>query len=46
PRSSRRQKASDYDNSDPIPPRQHVVPIAEKTALIPIVGSRITLHFI
>ncbi|GKD96704.1 retrovirus-related pol polyprotein from transposon TNT 1-94, partial [Tanacetum coccineum] len=25
------QKASDYDNSDPVPPRQNVVPIAEKT---------------
>ncbi|GKF49649.1 hypothetical protein Tco_0142900 [Tanacetum coccineum] len=25
------QKASDYDNSDPVPPRQHVVPTAEKT---------------
>ncbi|GJY34966.1 ribonuclease H-like domain-containing protein [Tanacetum coccineum] len=25
------QKASDYDNSDPMPPRQNVVPIAEKT---------------
>ncbi|GJY34591.1 retrovirus-related pol polyprotein from transposon TNT 1-94 [Tanacetum coccineum] len=25
------QKASDYNNSDPVPPRQHVVPIAEKT---------------
>ncbi|GKA47278.1 hypothetical protein Tco_0740161 [Tanacetum coccineum] len=24
------QKASDYDNSDPVPPRQNVVPIAEK----------------
>ncbi|GKD97840.1 hypothetical protein Tco_1381737 [Tanacetum coccineum] len=24
-------KASDYDNSDPVPPRQKVVPIAEKT---------------
>ncbi|GKG27433.1 hypothetical protein Tco_0403136, partial [Tanacetum coccineum] len=26
------QKASDYDNSDPMPPRQNVVPISEKTA--------------
>ncbi|GKG30805.1 hypothetical protein Tco_0423293, partial [Tanacetum coccineum] len=26
-----RKKASDYDNSDPVPPRQHVVPTAEKT---------------
>ncbi|GKG14835.1 hypothetical protein Tco_0354435, partial [Tanacetum coccineum] len=26
-----RQKASDYDNSDPAPPRQNVVPSAEKT---------------
>ncbi|GKF94968.1 hypothetical protein Tco_0284668, partial [Tanacetum coccineum] len=26
------QKASDYDNSDPVPPRQNIVPIAEKTA--------------
>ncbi|GKA22375.1 integrase, catalytic region, zinc finger, CCHC-type containing protein [Tanacetum coccineum] len=26
-----RQKASDYDNSDPVPPRQNVVPSAEKT---------------
>ncbi|GJR04845.1 hypothetical protein Tco_0527829 [Tanacetum coccineum] len=26
-----RQKASDYDNSDPVPPRQNVVPTAEKT---------------
>ncbi|GJX22337.1 hypothetical protein Tco_0226782 [Tanacetum coccineum] len=25
------QKASDYDNSDPVPPRQNVVPSAEKT---------------
>ncbi|GKG05808.1 hypothetical protein Tco_0325894, partial [Tanacetum coccineum] len=25
------QKASDYDNSDPMPPRQNVVPSAEKT---------------
>ncbi|GJV76252.1 integrase, catalytic region, zinc finger, CCHC-type containing protein [Tanacetum coccineum] len=25
------QKASDYDNSNPVPPRQNVVPIAEKT---------------
>ncbi|GJX86552.1 ribonuclease H-like domain-containing protein [Tanacetum coccineum] len=25
------QKASDYDNSDTVPPRQHVVPTAEKT---------------
>ncbi|GJX06278.1 hypothetical protein Tco_0194210 [Tanacetum coccineum] len=25
------QKALDYDNSDPVPPRQNVVPIAEKT---------------
>ncbi|GJR51922.1 retrovirus-related pol polyprotein from transposon TNT 1-94 [Tanacetum coccineum] len=25
------QKASDYDNSDPMPPRQNVVPTAEKT---------------
>ncbi|GJX49767.1 gag-pol polyprotein [Tanacetum coccineum] len=25
------QKTSDYDNSDPVPPRQNVVPIAEKT---------------
>ncbi|GKF82577.1 hypothetical protein Tco_0244233 [Tanacetum coccineum] len=25
------QKASDYDNSDPVPPRQHVVPTADKT---------------
>ncbi|GJU69433.1 retrovirus-related pol polyprotein from transposon TNT 1-94 [Tanacetum coccineum] len=25
------QKASDYDNSDPVPPRQNVVPLAEKT---------------
>ncbi|GJS66189.1 retrovirus-related pol polyprotein from transposon TNT 1-94 [Tanacetum coccineum] len=28
---SSRQKASDYDNSDPVPPRQNVVPTAEKT---------------
>ncbi|GKD39824.1 hypothetical protein Tco_1260031 [Tanacetum coccineum] len=27
-----RQKASDYDNSDPVPPRQKVVPLAVKTA--------------
>ncbi|GJS69911.1 hypothetical protein Tco_0702752 [Tanacetum coccineum] len=27
------QKASDYDNSDPVPPRQNVVPTAEKTDL-------------
>ncbi|GJX94927.1 ty3-gypsy retrotransposon protein, partial [Tanacetum coccineum] len=27
------QKASDYDNSDPVPPRQNVVPSAEKTDL-------------
>ncbi|GKG38977.1 hypothetical protein Tco_0460689, partial [Tanacetum coccineum] len=25
------QKASDYDNSDPVPPRQNVAPSAEKT---------------
>ncbi|GJW46753.1 hypothetical protein Tco_0078399 [Tanacetum coccineum] len=25
------QKASDYDNSDPVPPRQNVVPAAKKT---------------
>ncbi|GJZ82163.1 hypothetical protein Tco_0647157, partial [Tanacetum coccineum] len=25
------QKASDYGNSDPVPPRQNVVPSAEKT---------------
>ncbi|GJX02243.1 hypothetical protein Tco_0186156 [Tanacetum coccineum] len=25
------QKVSDYDNSDPVPPRQHVVPTVEKT---------------
>ncbi|GKG27946.1 hypothetical protein Tco_0406273, partial [Tanacetum coccineum] len=25
------QKASDYDNSDPVPPRHNVVPTAEKT---------------
>ncbi|GKG11370.1 hypothetical protein Tco_0342770, partial [Tanacetum coccineum] len=25
------QKASDYDNSDPVPPRQNVVPSAEQT---------------
>ncbi|GKG02080.1 hypothetical protein Tco_0306785, partial [Tanacetum coccineum] len=25
------QKESDYDNSDPVPPRQNVVPTAEKT---------------
>ncbi|GKB34395.1 hypothetical protein Tco_0879337, partial [Tanacetum coccineum] len=25
------QKASDYDNSDPVPPRQNVIPSAEKT---------------
>ncbi|GJW14181.1 retrovirus-related pol polyprotein from transposon TNT 1-94 [Tanacetum coccineum] len=25
------QKASDYDNSDPVPPRQNIVPTAEKT---------------
>ncbi|GKG09436.1 retrovirus-related pol polyprotein from transposon TNT 1-94, partial [Tanacetum coccineum] len=25
------QKASDCDNSDPVPPRQNVVPLAEKT---------------
>ncbi|GKF41536.1 hypothetical protein Tco_0124878, partial [Tanacetum coccineum] len=28
---SLRQKALDYDNSDPVPPRQNVVPTAEKT---------------
>ncbi|GJU82160.1 hypothetical protein Tco_1284525 [Tanacetum coccineum] len=28
---SSRKKASDYDNSDPVPPRQNVVPTAEKT---------------
>ncbi|GJR03028.1 hypothetical protein Tco_0526012 [Tanacetum coccineum] len=28
------QKASDYDNSDPVPPRQHVVPSAEKTRIV------------
>ncbi|GJZ22225.1 retrovirus-related pol polyprotein from transposon TNT 1-94 [Tanacetum coccineum] len=28
------QKASDYDNSDPVPPRQNVVPSAEKTDLL------------
>ncbi|GKG19333.1 hypothetical protein Tco_0376432, partial [Tanacetum coccineum] len=26
------QKAPDYDNSDPVPPRQKVVPLAVKTA--------------
>ncbi|GJS41137.1 retrovirus-related pol polyprotein from transposon TNT 1-94 [Tanacetum coccineum] len=26
-----RQKALDYDNSDPVPPRQNVIPIAKKT---------------
>ncbi|GKG06886.1 hypothetical protein Tco_0329855, partial [Tanacetum coccineum] len=25
------KKVSDYDNSDPVPPRQNVVPTAEKT---------------
>ncbi|GKE85610.1 hypothetical protein Tco_1559352, partial [Tanacetum coccineum] len=25
------QKASDYDNSDPVPPRQNVIPSGEKT---------------
>ncbi|GKG22470.1 hypothetical protein Tco_0387773, partial [Tanacetum coccineum] len=25
------QKVSDYENSDPVPPRQNVVPIAKKT---------------
>ncbi|GKF81451.1 hypothetical protein Tco_0240053, partial [Tanacetum coccineum] len=25
------QKASDYDNYDPVPPRQNVIPSAEKT---------------
>ncbi|GKF88239.1 hypothetical protein Tco_0259116, partial [Tanacetum coccineum] len=25
------QKVSDYDNSNPVPPRQNVVPLAEKT---------------
>ncbi|GKC51537.1 hypothetical protein Tco_1074282 [Tanacetum coccineum] len=29
--SSGGQKASDYDNSDPVPPRQNVVPTAKKT---------------
>ncbi|GJW90288.1 retrovirus-related pol polyprotein from transposon TNT 1-94 [Tanacetum coccineum] len=28
---SKGQKESDYDNSDPVPPRQNVVPTAEKT---------------
>ncbi|GKG37304.1 hypothetical protein Tco_0447477, partial [Tanacetum coccineum] len=28
------QQASDYDNSDPVPPRQNVVPSAEKIASI------------
>ncbi|GJT64446.1 hypothetical protein Tco_1015926, partial [Tanacetum coccineum] len=28
---SQGQKASDYDNSDPVPPRQNVVPTAEKS---------------
>ncbi|GKG37646.1 hypothetical protein Tco_0456869, partial [Tanacetum coccineum] len=28
---SNKQKASDYDISGPVPPRQNVVPIAEKT---------------
>ncbi|GJX91034.1 hypothetical protein Tco_0344360 [Tanacetum coccineum] len=27
------QKASDYDNSDPVPPRQNVVPSAEKSPI-------------
>ncbi|GJR26582.1 retrovirus-related pol polyprotein from transposon TNT 1-94 [Tanacetum coccineum] len=31
PRSSRKQKASRLYNSDPVPPRQNVVPPAEKT---------------
>ncbi|GJY58197.1 retrovirus-related pol polyprotein from transposon TNT 1-94 [Tanacetum coccineum] len=30
---SQGQKASDYDNSDPVPPRKNVVPRAEKTDL-------------
>ncbi|GJR54627.1 retrovirus-related pol polyprotein from transposon TNT 1-94 [Tanacetum coccineum] len=28
------QKASDYDNSDPVPPRQNVVPLAKSTIVI------------
>ncbi|GKF40490.1 hypothetical protein Tco_0120551 [Tanacetum coccineum] len=35
------QKASDYDNSDPKPPRQNVVPTAEKT-----VSSKQGLEFL
>ncbi|GJU64909.1 hypothetical protein Tco_1246744 [Tanacetum coccineum] len=35
------QKASDYDNSDPVPPRQNVVPKAEK-----IVSSQQGLEFL
>ncbi|GKF65235.1 hypothetical protein Tco_0191752, partial [Tanacetum coccineum] len=32
------QKASNYDNSDPVPPRQNVVPTAEKTEFRHIKG--------
>ncbi|GKF90589.1 hypothetical protein Tco_0274290 [Tanacetum coccineum] len=30
---SQGKKASDYDNSDPVPPKQNVVPTSEKTDL-------------
>ncbi|GJV13957.1 retrovirus-related pol polyprotein from transposon TNT 1-94 [Tanacetum coccineum] len=33
------QKASDYDNSDPVPPLQDVVPPADKTALFALTVS-------
>ncbi|GKF84929.1 hypothetical protein Tco_0249827, partial [Tanacetum coccineum] len=38
------QKASDYDNSDPVPPRQNVVPTAEKTDFRHITRVRISLQ--
>ncbi|GJZ49941.1 hypothetical protein Tco_0604131 [Tanacetum coccineum] len=33
------QKASDYDNSDPVPPRQNVVPSAEKTVVVDLISN-------
>ncbi|GKG15661.1 hypothetical protein Tco_0357984 [Tanacetum coccineum] len=35
------QKASDYDNSDPVPPRQNIVPTVEKTD-----SSQLRLEFL
>ncbi|GJS76074.1 hypothetical protein Tco_0725955 [Tanacetum coccineum] len=38
-----RKKASDYDNSDPVPPRQHVVPTAEKTDSLVAPANRLKI---